>query len=194
MNRIVRAFAGGAMLAGIASLACAADPDAGRRKAETCAACHGPDGNSSNAAYPSLAGQAPLYVYYQLLQFRDRRRVNELMSPQAASLKDADMKDIAAYYAAQKPLGTGRGADAARDEAGRAVAARMHCGSCHMPDYSGQKHIPRVAGLEYEYLVRQLRGFRTGERPDIDGTMASAAQPLTDKDIEDIAWYLTGLR
>ncbi len=74
------------------------------------------------------------------------------------------------------------------------MAAANHCGSCHMPDYSGQKHIPRLAGLEYDYLVKQLRGFKTGARPDIDGTMASAAQPLSEQDIADIAGYLAGLR
>ncbi len=172
----------------------AADAEAGRRKAEPCATCHGADGNSPNATYPSLAGQAPLYLYFQLLQFREERRVDAQMSPMAAKLTDADMKDIAAHYAAQKPLGTGRGPDAARDAAGGAVAARNHCGSCHMPDYTGQKHIPRLAGLQYDYLVKQLRGFKTGARPDIDGTMASAAQPLSEQDIADISWYLAGLR
>jgi cytochrome c553 len=60
--------------------------------------------------------------------------------------------------------------------------------------FSGQKHIARIAGLQYEYLVKQLRGFKSGERPDIDGTMTSAAQPLSDKDITDVSWFLAGLR
>lgn len=192
MTRLQRALIPLALAAALP--AGAADAEAGRRKAEPCAACHGPDGNSPNPAFPSLAGQVPLYVYYQLLQFRDQRRVNEQMSPMAAKLTDADMKDIAAYYAAQKPAGTKAATDPARVKAGEAVAARNHCGSCHMPDYAGQQHIPRLAGLEYDYLVKQLRGFKTGARPDIDGTMASAAQPLSEQDIADIAGYLAGLR
>jgi cytochrome c553 len=192
--RLLAAFLLAGVVSSVAAEARAADAQAGRAKSEPCAACHGADGNSPNAAFPSLAGQAPLYVYYQLLQFRDQRRVNEQMSPFAAKLTDADMKDLAAYYSAQKPLGTGQAVDAARAAAGQAVAASLHCGSCHMPDYAGQKHIPRLAGLQYDYLVKQLRGFKTGERPDIDGTMASAAQPLTDAQISDVAWYLAGLR
>jgi len=55
--------------------------------------------NSSNPAlYRRSPGQPPLYIYYQLLQFREQRRVNEPMSPFAAKLTDADMKDIAAYF------------------------------------------------------------------------------------------------
>ena len=51
------------------------------------------------------------------------------------------------------------------------------------------RSIPRLTGLQVDYLVSQLRGFKTGTRPDIDGTMASAAQPLSEKDIVDIAAY-----
>ena len=116
------------------------------------------------------------------------------MSPFAAKLTDGDMKDIAAYFAAQKPAGSTQPVDHARAEAGRLATVRHHCGSCHLPGFTGQNHIPRLAGLQYDYLVRSLKGFRTGARPDIDGTMASAAQPLSDPEIADIAWYLAGLR
>ena len=196
MTLSIRAAFGLALVAGAVGLApaFAADAEAGRRKAEPCFACHGADGNSSNPTYPSLAAQAPRYIYYQLLQFREQRRVNEAMSPFAAKLTDEDMKDIAAHFAAQKAAGNAQPADEARTEAGRQAAARFHCGSCHMPGYTGQNHIPRLAGLQYDYLVLQLRGFKTGARPDIDGTMASAAQPLSDREIGDIAWYLAGLR
>ena len=116
------------------------------------------------------------------------------MSPFAAKLSDADMKDIGAYYSSQKPLGSDTRIDDAKIESGKVIAARNHCGSCHLPNYAGQNHIPRVAGLNVDYLIAQLRGFKTGARQDIDGTMASAAQPLTDKDIVDMAAYLASLK
>ncbi len=170
------------------------DAEAGKRKAELCAACHGPDGNSANAQFPSLAGQPPLYVYYQLLQFRNAQRKDASMSAIAEKMSDADMKDIAAYYEAQAAKAPARASEPAQIDAGKEIAARNHCGSCHMPNYAGQKHIPRLAGQHYEYLVKELRGFKTGARPDIDGTMASAAQPLSDKEITDMAAYLAGLQ
>ena len=178
----------------LASVAHAADAEAGKRKAEPCIECHGSDGHSTDPAVPSLAAQTPLYIYYQLLQFREQRRVNAEMSPFAAKLSDADMKDIAAYYAAQKPTGVNATSGDANTQAGKQIAARYHCNSCHKSDFTDQNHVPRIAGLQYDYLVKELRGFKTGARPDIDGMMASSAQPLTDKDITDVAVYLAGLR
>jgi cytochrome c553 len=183
-----------ALLTYLPRASAAPDAAAGERKAAICVACHGANGNSVNAAYPSLAAQTPLYTFYQLLQFREGRRINAVMSPFAEKLTDADMKDIAAYFAVQKPAGIGAKIDDATIEAGKAVATRNHCGSCHLPSYAGQNHVPRVAGLHAEYLATQIRGFKTSARQDIDGTMASAAQPLSEKDIVDIAGYLASLK
>lgn len=175
-------------------LAGAADIEAGRRKAESCAECHGPNGNSSQSLMPSLAAQPPLHTYFQLLQFRDRRRFDVDMSPAAATLSDRDMQDLAAYFAAQKAAAPGLPADPQKAALGRNLADRYHCHSCHKPDLTGQNHIPRLAGQPYDYLVKQLRGFKAGTRPDIDGNMASSAQPLSDQDIENLAHYIAGLK
>lgn len=152
------------------------------------------DGNSADARYPSLARQPPLYLFYQLLQFREGRRSDALMSPFAAGLSDADMKDIAAFYEQQAARPGPVAADEPQVRAGSAVASRFHCGSCHQPSYAGQNHIPRIAGQHYAYLVKELRGFRDGTRPDIDGTMASAAQTLSEADIAAVASYLAAMR
>jgi cytochrome c553 len=172
--------------------ASAADAEAGKRKAEACGACHGVDGNSASPEFPSLAAQPPLYVLYQLLNFRDGRRKSDVMVPFAAKLTDEDMKDIAAYFTAQKARAP-QDADAAIVAAGKAVETRNHCGSCHMPDFSGQKHIPRLAGQHRDYLVRSLKGFRGNTRADLDGMMSEASQPLTDKDIDEVAAWLAKL-
>ena len=62
------------VMLGFAMVGKAADGEAGRRKAEVCIPCHGASGNSTNPASPSLAGQPPLYTYYQLLLFRQQQR------------------------------------------------------------------------------------------------------------------------
>jgi cytochrome c553 len=80
-----------------------ADLEAGRKKAEPCAACHGPDGNATIPGTPSLAGMPAFYTHWQLIMYRDGRRRDPQMSPFGINLSDADMADLAAYYAAQPP-------------------------------------------------------------------------------------------
>jgi cytochrome c553 len=171
-----------------------ADIEAGRRKAEACAACHGRDGNSVNPTTPSIAGQPPLYTFLQLIQFREKRRKDPQMSPFAANLSDRDMQDLAAYYAAQKPAARRHPTDARKVAAGRHVADAHHCASCHAAGLTGQDHVPRLVGLEYDYLLRQLRGYKAQTRADIDGAMTTAAQLLSDQDIENLAHYIADLQ
>jgi cytochrome c553 len=171
----------------------AGDAAAGERKAEICVACHGPAGNSAQPNIPSLAAQPPLYIFYQLLQFREQRRIDPAMSPMAANLSDRDMQDLGAYFSSRKATGVAAGIDKVRAEKGAGVAERNHCQSCHAASLTGQNHIPRLAGQHMEYLRVQLKGFRTGTRPDIDGTMSSAAQPLSDDDIENLVHFIASL-
>lgn len=187
----MRHFAAVVALA-LALPASAADAEAGKRKTEVCGACHGVDGNSASPEFPSLAAQPPLYLLYQLLNFRDGRRKSDVMVPFAASLSDGDMKDIAAYFTAQKARAP-QDVDEAVVAAGKAVETRNHCGSCHMPGFTGQKHIARLAGQQRDYLVRSLKGFRGNTRADLDGMMSESAQPLSDKDIDDVAAWLSKL-
>src|SRR5439155_14383670 len=83
--------------------AAAADIEAGRQKAAACAECHGAEGNSANPAVPSLAGQPAQFVSGQLFFFREEYRKDPKMSPAAKALSNADMNDLAAYFASVKP-------------------------------------------------------------------------------------------
>jgi cytochrome c553 len=173
--------------------AAGADLEAGRQKAQVCVACHGPAGNSTNPVMPSLAGQPAQFISTELFQFREGNRKDPQMTPMAANLSNADMNDLAAYFSAQKPEPSAHKTDPANAAAGADLAKRFYCSQCHAPALLGQQHIPRLAGQQYEYLKTQLRGFRAGTRADLDGNMTSAAQALTDKDIEVLVDYIAGL-
>jgi cytochrome c553 len=80
----------------------AADKAAGEAKSQSCVGCHGAKGNSLVPTFPKLAGQHAVYLESTLKEFRSGTRKNDLMSPFAAGLSDADIADIAAYYEAQK--------------------------------------------------------------------------------------------
>jgi cytochrome c553 len=82
--------------------ALAGDPVAGKAKSMTCAGCHGKNGISSNGMWPNLAGQKEAYLVSQMQMFKDGRRQNAMMSAMAKGLSDADIANLAAYYAALK--------------------------------------------------------------------------------------------
>ncbi|WP_457666294.1 c-type cytochrome [Thiolapillus sp.] len=83
--------------------AIAGDAAAGKTKATTvCAACHGPAGISVAPQFPNLAGQKEAYIVKQLKAFKAGTRTDPIMAPQAAPLSDADIENVAAYFASLK--------------------------------------------------------------------------------------------
>lgn len=79
--------------------AMSADLNAGSKAAQSCMMCHGDNGLSTMPGTPSLAGQPETYLASQLRQFRDGKRHNEVMNVIAKPLSDADIDNIAAFFA-----------------------------------------------------------------------------------------------
>jgi cytochrome c553 len=171
-----------------------ADAEAGKTKAQTCVACHGPMGNSTIADYPVLAGQTARYIYLELRDFKEGRRSDPRMSPMVASLSREDMLDLADYFAAQKAEPVAFKADPVRVEAGRRKATEVLCTMCHLGGFTGQSEIPRVAGQHYQYIVKQLQDFRERRRTNDAGNMTSVTKGLSDEDIMNLSTYIANLQ
>jgi cytochrome c553 len=159
-----------------------------------CVACHGANGNSTNPAVPSLAGQPGQFIGTQLVMFREKRRSDPQMSPIAATLTNADINALGKYFAAQEHAPPARKLADDAAASGRRIAEQFNCVACHGAGLKGQQHIPRLAGQQADYLRTQLRGFKAGTRFDMDGNMTAAAQPLTPADIDVLADYLSTLQ
>ena len=164
-----------------------------------CSACHGQDGNSTSSNFPKLAGLSAKYTEEQLRSFRDRTRADkdavDAMWGWARSLTDQDIKEIGAYYAAQK-----RTSDEAAPEPLNSKGRNIYengmpdkgvppCSTCHGAQGEGKDDAPRLAGQHAPYLVRQLRVFRSMERPAAVA-MHAIVTPLTDSDMDAVAAYL----
>lgn len=87
-----------------ATAAHAGDVEAGKQKAQVCASCHGADGNSASGQFPRLAGQHADYLAKALADYKSGERNNPIMKGFVANLTEADMEDLAAYFAKQKGL------------------------------------------------------------------------------------------
>lgn len=103
--RIVSAMA---LIAGVFSLPvlAAGDAVAGKDKSASCVACHGVAGKVSVPMYPNLAGQNAMYLEHALQSYKDGGRAGgqaEVMRAYVSGLSDADIADLAAYYASLTP-------------------------------------------------------------------------------------------
>ena len=181
-------------LLGMLAKASAQDLEAGKAKAQVCAACHGADGNAPAPIFPNLAGQTWRYLYIQLKDFKEGKRVNALMTPMVEALSRQDMINIANYYAVQPVKPSPFKADEAKIKLGKAKSDETLCTMCHLGAFAGQNEVPKVAGQQYDYIVQQLRDFKARKRTNDAGSMTSVAQTLSDTDIENLAHYITDLR
>lgn len=172
--------------------AVAADLEAGRGKAEQCEACHGLRGVSENPTVPSLAGQQDRFLQWQLVFFRSGRRANEIMGPIAAGLTDEDIRNLGAYYTSLPPGGVpASDSDPTMRQRGQQVAEQNRCAACHGSDFSGSRAAPSIKHQPREYLAKALSDYRGNARPSTGvAAMTEAAAPLSDEDIQSLAYFL----
>lgn len=102
MKRVLTVISFGAFLA-FASTPLLANGNIanGKKKAATCFACHGTDGNAVVPQYPNLAGQYNLYLQQELHEYKGDRhykRNNPIMKGMVANMSDQDIEDVAAYF------------------------------------------------------------------------------------------------
>lgn len=168
-------------------------PAAHAAKSDSCAHCHGTDGNSTSSAYPSLAGQTRQYLYRQIKAFKDGDRKNSMMSPSVGVLSEQDMQELAEYFSGQTLSRSTSKTDAAIVAEGKKLADAAQCAACHQPGYKGLNEFPRLSRQKYPYLVKQLKDFRDGVRTNDGGVMLPTVKDLTDAQIDALAQYLTGL-
>ena len=176
---------------------------AGESKITLCTACHGTDGMGIVPNYPHLAGQGEGYLIKQISDIKSGQRVVPEMAGMTTNLSPQDIADISAYYSG-KPAPKGQA-----EESSVTIAEQLYrwgdtkkgipaCGSCHSPIGSGNApaKFPMLSGQTPQYLAKQLRDFREGDRVnDGDGRiMRDVAEKLSNKQIDALSSYISGLR
>ncbi len=178
----------------------------GQAAAAVCMACHGADGNAAAPAFPKLAGQHYDYLIKQLNHFKVQpgaakaERENAQMAPFAAALSDQQMRDLAAFYAAQKiQPAVARNKDTYElgkqiYRAGIAAKNVPACAACHGPAAAGiPGQYPRLGGQWPEYTEAQMIAFRQGTRHN-NAVMTAVAARMSDAEIKAVSDYIAGLR
>ncbi|NRF71901.1 cytochrome c4 [Aquincola sp. S2] len=183
--------------------AAAAKPDLAKGEAiskQVCAACHTADGTRGTPANPIIAGQHRDYLFKQLAEFKEGKRLNPVMQGMVAPLSEADLKNVAAFYAAKdtKP-------GVARNKQSVTLGEKIYrggiadkqvpaCAGCHSPSGAGiPAQYPRLGGQHADYTEAQLMAFRDGKRGN-STQMQQVAQKMSDREIRAVADYMAGLR
>ena len=193
-------------LTGVSAQAAGQAPDTIAARVLACASCHGAEGQGTNDEYfPRLAGKPSGYLFNQLVAFRDGRRKYPPMNYLLEFLPDPFLKDIADYFASQRPPLPAPSVPVVSNE----ILAKGHalvtqgdlqrgippCQGCHGPSFTGMEPaIPGLLGLRAKYISAQLGAWRYGTRtaaaPDC---MQIVAGHLTEDDVKAIAAWLSSL-
>jgi len=177
---------------------------AGKAKALTCGACHGPDGNSVNPVWPSIAGQHPTYIVEQLQAFKGGTRTEPLMLGQTMLLTDDDMRNLAVYFSglttATKVIADPATLDHGQRlyRGGSRENSTPACIACHGPNGRGNPAAgyPSLKGQYAAYIAKQLREYASGERRSdgVTRVMRDIAAKLSEEDIVAVSSYVQGLQ
>lgn len=152
--------------------------------------------------YPKLSGIGEKYLYQQLVLIKDDERVIPEMSGLLADMSDDDLRDLAAYFNDQDITVAQADPDLVDDgqdlyRGGNMASGVPSCAGCHSPRGMGNEPAgyPRLSGQTAEYIEKQLKEYRDGERTSGQNAsiMADVAAKLTDEEIEAVASYVSGL-
>ena len=156
-----------------------------------CTMCHGARG-LSQADSPNLAGQSPVAIYKQLNDFKTGARTSAVMAPLVANLSDADMRDLAAYYAYlprvsdRPPIADAPPRIVTNGAPMRGIAP---CGACH-GELGSKAGAAWLEGEPAVYLRTQLEAFASGARHnDIGEQMRNIARAMTAEEINAASRY-----
>ena len=188
---------------GLSLNASAQNAQAGEKKAAMCIGCHGiPDYKASFPEIyrvPMIAGQSAKYIVSALGQYKKGDRKHPTMRAIAASLRDQDMADLAAFYtdeAKSEPV------PAALASAPPAEVAELlkkgNCASCHGANFSTpiDPTYPKLAGQHPDYLYVALKEYQTDKNPQVgrnNAIMMGMARPFTHAEAKQLANYLASL-
>jgi cytochrome c553 len=166
-----------------------ADPDAGRAIAEAeCSGCHGLDGRGKSVDIPNLAAQPADYLVEAMHAYREDRRHHAALQDLIAGFREADIRNIAAYFSGLPPLPQAP-PEAASESAykeGEQVAAV--CIDCHGENgVSSTAGVPSLAGQQPVYLIVSTQEYADGSRGQAE--KEEMMRGLDQVDIEKMAMY-----
>ncbi len=165
-----------------------------------CFICHGADGESSNPAFPRLAGQNAAYVARQLADYKSGKRKSTTMQPMVEALSAEDFQALGVFFTT-RTTHIHEVQDPELAQVGRFIYQRGNpwsgvasCATCHGANAHGTEALPRLAGQHAQYTENQLKSFNKRERTNDNAVMHGIASKLSELEMKAVAAYLSGLK
>jgi cytochrome c553 len=169
----------------------AGDANAGKAVADReCKGCHGLDGRGVAPGIPHLAAQREPYLFLALTEYKEVRRSHAALRDLARRLAEAELRNVAAYYASQPPVFAAAGSkdlqQASLLEKGKSLAGG--CAKCHGEDGNSKTPgTPSLAGQQPHYLVTAIQEYHRGDRRTTP--MKSVLRDASRLELESLALY-----
>jgi cytochrome c553 len=165
------------------------DLAAGKAIAEAdCSACHGMDGRGATSEIPNLTAQPAQYLIEAMHAYRDGRRLHAALQDMTTGMSEADIANIAAYYASQPPLEPGGNHAPTNVTYAEGATVAVLCEECHgEKGISTTEGVPNLAGQQPAYLIASTLQYQSGARSHED--MVDMLTELEQVDIEKMAMY-----
>ncbi len=168
----------------------AANVGAGKVIAERdCKACHRLDGGSAAPAIPILAAQHEAYLFASLKSYKEGKRVHAALKDMTGHMSEADLRNVAAFYASLPPMQSATGKDVqvvSLYDRGKVVAEA--CAKCHGADgNSTTPGTPSLAGQQPRYLLVAIQEYLQSERSR--APMHADLTRMSRTDMESVALY-----
>ena len=202
-NTVIQSFVASACVALVSHTASAQPAPTTPHDAALCITCHGAHGEGAPTGAPRLAGQNAAYMSHALSMFKAKTRASPIMQPVAQTLTDAQISELANYFAKQTaPLADAPPAVpaqlllAGKQLAEAGVANVAACFSCHGAHGKGNgARFPSIAGQPAQFVTDRLHEFqgRARAKAPQPGTMTAVAATLDESQIQASAAYLSRL-
>jgi cytochrome c553 len=202
---LVSKLAALAALVGFTTAPAAADIAAGERRAAMCIGCHGIHGYQASFPevykVPRISGQNAKYIVASLQAYKKGERRHPTMRGIGTALSDAEMENLAAFYAQHGQSSVKPVADQPATAPSPAVAALLQkgaCVSCHGANYNKpiDGAYPKLAGQHADYLYATLRHYKEQDNPRVGRTnaiMGAQVKQFTRAELRQMAEYIASL-
>lgn len=175
------------------------DPANGRDVYEVCSACHMPEGwGLPDGTFPQLAGQHHNVIIKQLADIRALNRNNPTMYPFALPEQIGGaqaLADVVAYLA-KLPMTPANGVGPGDDLEHGKKLYEENCVRCHGANGEGdnEKFYPRVHGQHYNYIVRQFKEIKGGQRKNANPDMVEQVKNFSERDVLAVSDYTSRIK